>query len=172
MDVLANAGHWDPVTRAVVLARVHDVPPLRHFSAEQAEVLRVFLDVALAMEDDDPRVPVLELVDARLAAGDGDGYRYDDMPEDGETWRLLALQLVEDDFAGLSHDERHGYVSRLHEGEHEWEGLNASRAWSVVMRYALTAFYSHPWAWNEIGFGGPAYPRGYMRLSGREPHER
>ena len=28
----------------------------------------------------------------------------------------------------------------------------------------LSAFYSHPWAWNEIGFGGPAYPRGYARI--------
>jgi hypothetical protein len=27
--------------------------------------------------------------------------------------------------------------------------------------YVVQAFYSHPWAWNEIGFGGPAYPRGY-----------
>jgi hypothetical protein len=26
------------------------------------------------------------------------------------------------------------------------------------------AYYSHPWAWDEIGFGGPAYPRAYMRL--------
>jgi len=34
----------------------------------------------------------------------------------------------------------------------------------VVMRDALSAFYAHPWAWNEIGFGGPAYPRGYARL--------
>jgi hypothetical protein len=32
------------------------------------------------------------------------------------------------------------------------------------MRMLLAAFYSHPWAWNEIGFGGPAYPRGYARL--------
>ena len=31
-------------------------------------------------------------------------------------------------------------------------------------RAILSAFYSHPWAWNEIGFGGPAYPRGYARL--------
>ena len=31
------------------------------------------------------------------------------------------------------------------------------------MRAILAGFYSHPWAWNEIGFGGPAYPRGYMR---------
>ena len=55
-----------------------------------------------------------------------------------------------------------------------WEKLNVKRAWSVVMRAALGAFYSHPWAWNEIGFGGPAYPRGYMRLGGvatREPFE-
>jgi hypothetical protein len=168
MDVLANAGHWDPVTRAVVLARVHEVPPLRHFSAEQADQLRPFLDVAL----DAPPVPVLELVDARLYAGEGDGYRYDDMPEDGETWRRLAMQLREDGFAALPAADRHEYVRRLHDGEHEWEGLNASRAWSVVMRYALTALYSHPSAWNEIGYGGPAYPRGYMRLSGREPHER
>jgi hypothetical protein len=41
------------------------------------------------------------------------------------------------------------------------------------MRYACTAFYSHPWAWNEIGFGGPAYPRGYknLGLDRREPWE-
>ena len=32
------------------------------------------------------------------------------------------------------------------------------------MRVVLSCFYSHPWAWNEIGFGGPAYPRGYSRF--------
>jgi hypothetical protein len=44
------------------------------------------------------------------------------------------------------------------------------------MRYVVQAFYSHPWAWNEIGFGGPAYPRGYAafgspHLGEREPWE-
>ncbi len=57
-----------------------------------------------------------------------------------------------------------------------WERLNVKRAWSVCMRGILAGFYSHPWAWNEIGFGGPAYPRGYMRLgqgvSSLEPFER
>jgi Gluconate 2-dehydrogenase subunit 3 len=46
-----------------------------------------------------------------------------------------------------------------------WDELPAATAWTVVMRAVLAAFYSHPWAWNEIGFGGPAYPRGYMRLA-------
>ena len=56
-----------------------------------------------------------------------------------------------------------------------WDELDVTRAWSVCMRAILAAFYSHPWAWNEIGFGGPAYPRGFRRLgpiSTREPFER
>ena len=48
-----------------------------------------------------------------------------------------------------------------------WERLPCRKAWEVVMRGVLSAFYSHPWAWNEIGYGGPAYPRGYMRLGER-----
>ncbi len=39
------------------------------------------------------------------------------------------------------------------------------------MRSVLSAFYSHPWAWNEIGFGGPAYPRGYARLGAGQREE-
>jgi hypothetical protein len=42
--------------------------------------------------------------------------------------------------------------------------MDPKNTWSVLMRAVLSAFYSHPWAWNEIGFGGPAYPRGYARL--------
>ena len=49
-----------------------------------------------------------------------------------------------------------------------------ARTFSVLMRGVLSELYSHPWAWNEIGFGGPAYPRGFMRfgdLSTEEPFE-
>ena len=49
-------------------------------------------------------------------------------------------------------------------------------AFQLVMRQACSAFYAHPWAWNEIGFGGPAYPRGYAvfasaHLDDTEPWE-
>jgi hypothetical protein len=171
-DVLASAGHWDEVTRDLVLARASGAPALRHFSAEEAQVLRAFLDVALA-QDAEPRIPVLEMIDAKLARGEGDGYRHAGMPEDGETWRRFAAHLRAD---GFLDGDREAYVGRLHAGELAWDDLDASKAWGVVMRHALSAFYSHPWAWNEIGFGGPAYPRGYMRMGvgdhvGRDPHE-
>ena len=173
-DVLANARHWDEVTRELILARAREVPPVRFFDALEEEVLRPFLDVVLA-QDAEPRIPVFEMVDKKLFEGKLDGYRYADMPEDDETWRIVARGLRAAGFVEATHQERVELVKRFTKGDFEWEGVNVERAWSVVMRGALSEFYSHPWAWNEIGFGGPAYPRGYMRLqpgpAGREPHE-
>ncbi len=58
-------------------------------------------------------------------------------------------------------------------GSRDWHGLNAAHVWSLWTRYACTAFYAHPQAWAEIGFPGPAYPRGYKNagVDTREPFE-
>ncbi|HEY0517501.1 MAG TPA: gluconate 2-dehydrogenase subunit 3 family protein [Solirubrobacteraceae bacterium] len=176
-DVLASADHWDAVTRRVVLERVAQPPPLRFFDEREAATLGAFLDVVLA-QDREPRIPVLAMVDAKMHAGQLDGYRYVDMPPDPQTWRRVAEGLDEaaveqgcdGGFAAASEHLRHELVGRFAKGELEWD-LPVSEAWSVVMRGALAAFYSHPWAWNEIGFGGPAYPRGYARLgAGQREH--
>jgi hypothetical protein len=173
-DVLAETAHWDDATRRVVLARVDDVPVLRFFGAREEAALRAFCDVAIA-QDGEPRIPVLEMVDDRLASGRGAGYRYADLPPDGELWRRVAAGLDGEaarrgasGFAELGDEDRLEVVgafagARLAGGA--WDGLPLTRAWSVVMRDVLEAFYSHPWAWNEIGFAGPAYPRGYARLA-------
>jgi gluconate 2-dehydrogenase subunit 3-like protein len=168
-DVLEHAGHWDEVTRRTVLARVDDVPPLRFFDAAEAATLRAFCDTVTA-QDAEPRIPVLEMVDAKLHAGRLDGFRYADMPRDDETWRRVARGLDEaagGSFAALAEDGRRAVVGRFAAGEltgGTWAQLPCARAWSVVTRAVLSAFYSHPWAWNEIGYGGPRYPRGYVRL--------
>jgi hypothetical protein len=176
-DVLAGAAHWDAKTRAVVLGRVANVPPIRFFGEQEARTLRAFCDVATG-QDAEPRIPVLEMVDAKFHAGQLDGFRHHDMPPDPETWRLLAANLdrsvrehgCEGGFADADSEMQHEIVQRLSEGELDWE-LPVSKTWGVVMRGVLSAFYSHPWAWNEIGFGGPAYPRGYARLAaGQREH--
>jgi hypothetical protein len=38
-DILAQRGHWDDATRRVVLDRVHNVPPFRHFRPHQQATL-------------------------------------------------------------------------------------------------------------------------------------
>lgn len=182
-DVLSTVDSWDAATRRVVLARLDKPGPLRFFEASQEPALRAFCDTVLAL-DAEPRIPVAEFVDAKLADGRLDGYQYDDMPDDRDTWRLVLSGLDEsarvagaESFAAADLATRESVVQQFADGElsgGSWEKVNVSRAWSVVMRMTLSGFYSHPWAWNEIGFGGPAYPRGFMRLGGvgsREPFE-
>jgi hypothetical protein len=184
-DVLASVDTWDRATREVVTDRLQLRGPLRFFTAQEEPTLRAFCDVATA-QDSEPRVPVAKMVDEKLAAGRLDGYRYADMPRDPDTWRLVLRGLDEvaasrygrDTFAVCDAQAREAIIGDLAGGSLSggvWDQLDVSRAFSVCMRAILEAFYSHPWAWNEIGYGGPAYPRGYMRLGPlgvREPRER
>jgi Gluconate 2-dehydrogenase subunit 3 len=180
-DVLSQVDHWDEVTRRVVLDRVNRVPPIRFFTLHEAETLEAFCDIATA-QDEEPRIPVLSYIDEKLEGGVGDGWQFEGLPGDGEVWRMVARGL--DDEAGgryaeASEEARVQIVHRFSKAELRggvWSELDVARAWSVVMRYVAQAFYSHPWAWNEIGFGGPAYPRGYSafgspHLGEREPWE-
>jgi hypothetical protein len=168
-DALEQVEHWDELTREVVLDRVRNVPEIRFFEDQEAATLRAFCDVATG-QDCEPRIPVLEMVDHKLSAGRLDGFRYAEMPSDPETWRAVAAGLDacaraegHEDFAAASSECQHVIVERFSKGELDWE-LPVKKAWAVVMRMVLAAFYSHPWAWSEIGFGGPAYPRGFARL--------
>jgi hypothetical protein len=176
-DVLSQASHWDEVTRKVVLDRVENVPPFRFFDERERETVKAFCDT-LTAQDAEPRIPVAAYVDEKLHEGSLDGYQYFDMPDDRVAWRIVVRGLDEEartagaaSFGEAGLDTRVDICHRFSQAKlrgGSWGGLNVSRAWSLVVRYACEAFYSHPWAWNEIGFGGPAYPRGYSRFG--SPH--
>ena len=169
-DVLDSVDVWDDVTAGAVLARLSHPTGLSFFTPEEVAVAAPLLDLLLA-QDAEPRVPVLELIDERLAAGETDGWHHDDMPTDADAWRrtLSALDADARDrsgrgFADLEAVGQATLVQAVQDTDGDWHGLRAGHVWSLWTRYACTAFYSHPWAWNEIGFPGPAYPRGYLNL--------
>ncbi|WP_153502797.1 gluconate 2-dehydrogenase subunit 3 family protein [Cumulibacter manganitolerans] len=170
-DVLDSVDVWDDVTAGVVLARLSRPGALSFFTPTEVAVAAPLLDLLLA-QDGEPRVPVLPLIDNRLAVGETDGWHYDDLPEDGQAWRETLAALDADAharggrrFAELARPAQAGLVQSVQDhaqAGRSWHGFDASHVWSLWTRYACTAFYSHPWAWNEIGFPGPAYPRGYL----------
>jgi gluconate 2-dehydrogenase subunit 3-like protein len=167
-DVLSQAPHWDQVTADVVAARIGPPPALEFFTAVQVPCARALLNL-LTGQDGEQAVPVLEMVDSRLAAGETDGWRYADMPEDGQAWRDTLSYLDADAgrrcgtvFADAPRADQVALVQAVQDlNSADWHGLPAARVWSLWTRYACTAFYAHPFAWTEIGFSGPAYPRGY-----------
>jgi hypothetical protein len=176
-DVLTQADHWDAVTRRVVVDRVENVPPFRFFDERERETVKAFCDTITA-QDSDPRIPVAAYIDEKLDAGSLDGYQYFDMPDDRVAWRLIVRGLDDEaraagapSFAEAGIETRAEICHRFAQAKLTggvWNELNVSRAWSLALRNACEAFYAHPWAWNEIGFGGPAYPRGYSRFG--SPH--
>jgi hypothetical protein len=180
-DVLGQARHWDPVTAEAVTSRTQP-PPVTFFTAAQEACAAALFGLILDL-DDEPGVPVLAMIDARLAAGQTDGWRYDDMPEDGQAWRDTLSYLDADaaarcgrTFARAPRADQTTLVQAIQDGADggQWHGLPATHVWSLWTRYACTAFYAHPAAWAEIGFPGPAYPRGYKNagVDKLEPYER
>ena len=102
------------------------------------------------------------------------------MPEDGQAWRNSLAYLDEDaqerfgtGFARRPAADQAALIQAVQDRLADWHGLNAAHVWSLWTRYACTAFYAHPSAWSEIGFPGPAYPRGYKNpgIDKREPFE-
>jgi Gluconate 2-dehydrogenase subunit 3 len=166
-DVLSQARHWDTVTADVVMARTGPPPDPQFFTDTERACAAALLDQLTGQCDEDLRVPVLQMIDARLAAGETDGWRYADMPEDGQAWRDTLGYLDKDahtrcgtSFADAPEQDQAAMIQAVQAGA-EWHGLPAARVWSLWTRYACTALYSHPYAWSEMGFPGPAYPRGY-----------
>ncbi len=181
-DVLDEVERWDDVTAGVVLARLAPFTELTFFTTAEAAVATALCD-RLLNQNGEPRIPVVALIDRRLAMGETDGWHYDDLPEDGQAWRDTLRHLDDDaaarsgdSFARLTVTAQARIVQRVQDlGSAPWHGFPATQVWSLWTRYACTAFYSHPWAWNEIGFGGPAYPRGYKnrgQTGGRGGRER
>jgi Gluconate 2-dehydrogenase subunit 3 len=181
-DVLDEVHRWDEVTAGVVLARLTPAVGWSFFSLAESGCATALMDLLLA-QDDDPKVPVVAMIDARLAAGETDGWHYDDMPPDREAWRRTLAALDEDadelagrPFARLDRGQQAALVQRVQDlgaDGKQWRELPAEHVWNLWTRYGCAAYYSHPWAWNEIGFPGPAYPRGYKNtgVDARESFE-
>lgn len=181
--VLEQQAFWDEATRRVVLARVNDVPPLRFFDEAQARILEAVFARLLPQDDrsEQRKIPILPFVDERLHKGEGDGYRLEGMPPDPAAYRigvraidLAAKEMFGRPFVELSVSEQELLLEDVRSGGSEcaiaaWGQLPPHRFFLVMLHDAAKVYYAHPWAWDEIGFGGPAYPRGYMRLERGEP---
>lgn len=182
-DVMSQSSHWDDETRAAIIDRMHSLPPMRFFTMAEEAAAKCLFDQLLDQraEPGEQSIDVVRMVDSRLAENETDGWHYDTMPPDGEAWRRSLAALDEDahrahghPFAECTWDEQHALLEEIKSAEDkQWHGLTRAAVWSLWTRYAATAFYSHPWAWNEIGFSGPAYPRGYKAagVDKREPYE-
>jgi len=182
-STLSQRAYWDQATRDLVVDRVERIARIRHFSDEQARFWRTVFDHLLPQTDRVPqrRISLVERLDERLFQNRGVGYRYANMPHDREAYRLAEIAINQEsqarytgNFIDLPHLQQEAVLKAVHDGKPEaarpiWKQMSIRRFWQLLMQDAIEAYYAHPWAWDEIGFGGPAYPRAYTRLERGEP---
>jgi hypothetical protein len=182
-STLAQKKKWDETTRRLITQRVENVPSVRFFSTDEANLLAAITDRLLPQDDRaaDRLIPVHQVIDERLFKNALNGFRYEDMPPDREAYRLglkaideMAHKRFHEPFLSLTVHRQELILKSLHDGRPDpvnpiWQWMPVHRFWALLMEDCVTAYYSHPRAWDEIGFGGPAYPRGYMRLENGLP---
>jgi hypothetical protein len=185
-DVLAKWGtaSWDDQTRRVIARRLGDPPPRRFFSERDWETLEAVSARLIPQPERSNPIPIVPWIDEKLHRNWGDGFRYVDMPPFREAWRLGLEGIREEsqrrfgaDFTTLAAEEQDTVLRGIQAGAVEtdaWKRLPAQRFFiTVLLKEVVGEYYAHPAAWSEVGFGGPASPRGYVRLgmNQRDPWE-
>lgn len=181
-STMSQRAYWDATTRKVVEDRVNNTPEFRFFTPDQVRLLEAVCARVLPQEDRDAaqKIPIAPGIDERLFKNQGDGYRFEDMPPDREAYEIglkaideMARQLHRKGFIDLDVHAQDGILESLHDNKplaaHDvWKRMPAHRFFMQLVSDCVEQYYAHPWAWDEIGYGGPAYPRAYMRLEGGE----
>ena len=185
-DVLSkwDSPSWDEQTRAVVKKRLTEVPPRRFFTEREWQTLEAVCARVVPQHDRPQPIPIVPWIDEKLHHNWLDGFRYEDMPPLREAWRR-GLQGIDEEsclafaapFKELSPREQDAVLTRIQKGDVEaaaWTRLPAQRFFATtLLKEIVGEYYAHPAAWSEVGFGGPASPRGYVRLgvNQRDPWE-
>ncbi len=185
-DVLSKrqSMSWNDPTRRVIEERlaVEDKPGF--FTPEEFATLQALCDRIIPQPERVQKIPLAGHIDREMQQHGETGTRYEPMPYDGECWKI--------GLAALEAEAQAGYGVAFHALEAEaadallrqcQAGKLKHAAWKNVPpqmffhRRVLWdipgAYYARPEAWSEIGFGGPASPRGYVRMQAdrRDPWE-
>ncbi len=98
------------------------------FNAHEFATFRAICD-ALAPSKVVPCDFVAQEIDKRLAGDKGNGWRYDEMPPDGETYKMAVLlfndaaqQIFANDFAAITNQQRIEIIRKMRDDSSDYLG--------------------------------------------------
>lgn len=185
-DVLTkrDTPSWNPQTRRVVDQRIAMGEPEGVLSDSQRATLKAVIDRITPQPENRPPVNAAAVLMDKIASDAGDGFRPPDLPRVREAW-TRGLDAIDDEarqrtdtpFAHLDGYRADQILTAIERGQVEsplWQALPPKTFWKHrLIPDVVSSYYAHPSAWSACGFGGPAAPRGYVRLSPnqRDPWE-
>lgn len=167
---LLNSDQVTNPTRKVLQQRITENLTYAFFSAEEFNLLQSVCDVLLA-QTDNRLVNIAGMIDQRLTAKTGPGWRYDQLPADGVSYKTglkgiaeSVLLLYHKNFTDLSAEEKNMLLKTVRQGEilgETWKSFSAKLFFELMLTEATEHFYSHPTAQAEINYSGFADAKGW-----------
>jgi hypothetical protein len=180
-DVLSKrqGTSWNDKTREVIARRLSIGSEPQFFTADELLTVVAVANRIVPQPPTRPAIPVAALIDRKLHLTQSDGYRLPGTPRDGDAWRLGLKALDAETRAAfgapfhiLMEEDQDVLLKRMQRGELRnpaWTGMTSDVFFRMrLARDIVLAYYAHPTAWSEIGWGGPASPRGYVRMDYEE----
>src|SRR5665213_154243 len=182
-DVLAKREglSWNDATRRVVDERLAVLNEPRYFNAEEWQTLGALCRRILPQPKDRSEVPLAAYIDRNMLAHGDSGTRSEPMPYDGEAWKRAlaaldaeALLAHHAKFRDLNAQAADALLLLMQNGDladPAWGNVPPKLFFAKRVLVDIPAvYYAHPTSWSEMGFGGPASPRGYVRM-GADRHD-
>ena len=185
-DVLAkrDTPSWNARTRDVIDVRLNLTAREGVLTDRQVATLHALADRIVPQPESRPPINTVALVVEKIATEASDGFRPEGLPAVAEAWRrgLDALDAQAEaqhgqPFASLSPGDMDALLATVAKGDIDlpaWTGIDPLLFWKWrLLPDLVAAYWAHPSAWSAMGFGGPASPRGYVRLDAnrRDPWE-
>jgi gluconate 2-dehydrogenase gamma chain len=158
---LIASDHVAEPTRIALQKRMDAAPAAPRFfdAAEFASLSAVCARLIVDL----PKVDIADSIDARLADGIGDGWRYDALPADGEAYRqglrmidATARLLGDAAFVALGPEAQDAVLTAVQESSRRW--------FEELLAEAVETAYAHPAVQGAIGYAGFADLPGWTAI--------
>ncbi|WP_159888440.1 gluconate 2-dehydrogenase subunit 3 family protein [Paenibacillus puerhi] len=173
-NVLDEKDEWDDHTQKIVTSRIDFVVGFQFLTKQEAELLRSVCSLLVDDSSSDALAKVVVHIDRSLYSSPGEGQRKVGVP--------AAPELIRQGLSALEQTSQHNYSSSFSQvdatgqkqmigdistGKAEpaevWHDIPQKIFFDSLMRFTVESYCSHPRVWSDIGYAGPAYPRGYVR---------
>lgn len=173
-DVLKEQTAWDEYSRSIVLQRLKPPEPT-FLMLHEIDMLRAV--VANLVYEHRPVIIdfIVSHIDKQLGSPIGESDREVGVPAQDILVRkgLAALNATALAMGGSTFDTspvelQADIMQKLQKGHApvpaEHATLPQKELFKKLLRLAVDGLSSHPTIWSEMGYAGPAYPRGYYRI--------
>lgn len=177
-NVMEQKDHWDHHTQEIVTDRLVQKQQYQLLTDVEVEIIRSLCTHLIHDQRADIIQYVIRHIDQFISSNVGESQRKPGIPPAPQLIRdgiqaidQLSMQRHMDHYFHLSIADQTAILSEISQAKNHnpvdvWGIIPPKELFNMLLKLTTEAYYSHPVIWSEIGYAGPAYPRGYVRTQG------